>query len=102
MADAYDFWAERLARAEEAALARFWEHFARHAAFLHGIFSGTDRSGAARDVAECMNDALGPLADEIFWEFSAADEATGRDLFLALTPELYHAKRPLARALIAA
>ncbi|MEO1723512.1 MAG: hypothetical protein AAFR84_14015 [Pseudomonadota bacterium] len=102
MADAYDFWAERLARAEQAVLASFWEHFARHAAFLYGIFSGTDRSGAAGDVAECMTDALGPLADEIFWEFSAADEATGDDHFLALTPELYHAKRPLARALIAA
>lgn len=102
MADAYDFWAERLPSAERAAVHAFWEGFARHAAFIDAIFTGEDRSGTADDVADCMADALGPLSDGIYWEFGPLDETGKRGHFLALTPELYHSKRPLARALVAA
>ncbi|MEM9764870.1 MAG: hypothetical protein AAF968_20605, partial [Pseudomonadota bacterium] len=101
MADAYDFWAERLPSAERAAVAAFWEGFERHAAFIDAIFTGEDRAGTADDVADCMAEALGPLSDGIYWEFGPLDEGGKRGHFLALTPELYHSKRPLARALVA-
>ncbi|MEM7497804.1 MAG: hypothetical protein AAF371_07400 [Pseudomonadota bacterium] len=107
MADAYDFWAERLPGEQQAAVGAFWAAFERQAAFLDAVFTGKDRSSGGEEVGACMNAALGPLADEIYWEFGPG-EATGEDEageaghFLALTPELFHSKRPLARALLRA
>lgn len=93
MADAYDFWAARIAQPESGAINRFWEAFAAHADLLDRTFRREDDA----DVAAIMQDCLGPLWSQIYWEFGPG-EGTGHHL--ALSPELNHALRPLARALV--
>jgi hypothetical protein len=94
MADAYDFWAERIAPNDDAAIDRFWGRFVEIAPALDGTFRGT---ADPVDVAGSMTLALGDLAERVTsWEFGPAE--TGH--FLALSPELCHEKRPLIRALL--
>ena len=94
MADAYDFWAERIAPNDSAAIDRFWDRFVEIAPALDGTFRGT---ADPVDVASSLTLALGDLAERVTsWEFGPAE--TGH--FLALSPELDHEKRPLIRALL--
>lgn len=95
MADAYDFWAERITSGEKAAIDRFWERFAHIAPDLDASFRGVREPV---DVAHMVTEALGELADQISsWEFGPGE--TGGH-HLALSPELNHVLRPLARAAI--
>jgi len=94
MADAYDFWAERIPPSDSAAIDRFWDRFAEIAPALDATFN---RTAEPVDVASSMDQALGDLAERVTsWEFGAAE----RGHFLALSPELGHEKRPLIRALV--
>ncbi|MDH3666397.1 MAG: hypothetical protein OEN23_05660 [Paracoccaceae bacterium] len=94
MADAYDFWAERITAGEAAAIVRFWEAFVKAAPAIDGTFSGTSEPV---DVAAEMANALGNLNDAVTsWEFGPVEGGH----FLALSPELDHVKRPLMRAMV--
>lgn len=94
MTDAYDFWADRLSVEETAAVAHFWERFETIAPALDKAFS---TGNAEIDPAEATIDAIGALNDfGIFWEYGPGESGH----HLALSPELKHSARPLARALI--
>ena len=94
MADAYDFWAQRLAREDTQEIDAFWDRFAE-------IAQDLDRHLLGRaphvDAARLMRRALGPLADKLFWEFGPT-EPEGQSL--AVTAETYHSRRALARAVM--
>ena len=94
MKDAYDFWADRLSVEESAAIAHFWERFEAIAPALDTAFSTGERE---IDPAEATIDAIGALNGfGIFWEYGPGENGH----HLALSPELKHDARPLARALI--
>ena len=99
MADAYDFWAERITAEESQAIDRFWEHFTRHADAIDRTY--TTREDPV-DVTAITVEAIGSLHDMgIFWEYGPTETGhaeTGHAL--ALTPELYLEARPLARAIV--
>lgn len=94
MSDAYDFWAQRLPRDEAREIDRFWERFADRAQELDRHLLGR---APGVDPDRLMREALGPLADRLFWEFgpTGADGQT-----LAITAELFHSRRALARAVM--
>lgn len=97
MADAYDFWAERVMAEEAASIDRFWEAFAASADELERTFNQADNPAGETDVAAVMHAALGSLWDSLFWEFGPGTDGGHH---LALSPELNHGMRPLARAAI--
>lgn len=94
MADAYDFWAERLPREQIAAIDDFWLSFAEIAPRLERHFRG---AAPAVDADAEIRKALGPLAERLVCDFEFGPEGT---LVLVVTPELYHSRRPLARAAV--
>lgn len=92
MADAYDFWALRLRRDEAVLVDAFWDRFAEIAQPLDRYLLGRPER---IDPKKEMRLALGPLAEQLFWEFGATDH-DGQMLYL--TAELFHRRRVLARA----
>jgi len=94
MSDAYDFWAQRLPRAETEAIDAFWDRFVRIAQDLDRHLLGREPGFDAHGE---MKRALGPLADQLFYEFGET-EPDGQTL--AVTAELFHSRRALARAVL--
>ncbi|MGF1445832.1 MAG: hypothetical protein ACFBRM_06480 [Pikeienuella sp.] len=94
MPDAYDFWAARLPREDLLAIDDFWRRFEplapRIARFFRGLLPGLD-------VDRELRNALGPLAERVVGDFEFAPDGA---IVLVLTPELYHSRRMLARALV--
>jgi len=95
MADAYDFWAERLPSEDFVLIDDFWLRFAEIAPRIERYFRGLAR-GIDPDAE--VRAALGPLADRLVCDFEFGAEGK---LALVITPELYHSRRPLARAAVA-
>ncbi|GMG80950.1 hypothetical protein LNKW23_01620 [Paralimibaculum aggregatum] len=94
MLDAYDFWADRLPRADLIAIDDFWQRFAE-------LGPRVERYARGRlpniDIHAELQAALGGLRDRVRGEF---EFARGGGLALAITPELFHTRRPLARAFL--
>ncbi|MEM9046090.1 MAG: hypothetical protein AAGC81_15490 [Pseudomonadota bacterium] len=94
MADAYDFWADRISPEETSAIDQFWERFLQIEGELDKAFSGGDTE---IDPADATIEAMGNLDQMgIFWEYGPSE----RGHHLAISPELNHQARPLARALL--
>ncbi|MEM8624571.1 MAG: hypothetical protein AAGG47_13730 [Pseudomonadota bacterium] len=101
MADVYDFWANRQPQADLDAIDAFWAAFTVQSARFDAMLSGRERASGSDTIPGLMAEALGPLAHRIFWEFGPGEASPdGPGFFLALTPELYGSKRPLARAFV--
>lgn len=87
--DTYDFWAERLTPEDDAAVGEVALRFATCAASVRDAFSRDEFA-----TSELMLHVLEPLGGRLFWELSSQNGG----IHLAITPELNHEMRPLARA----
>jgi hypothetical protein len=94
MADAYDFWAERVPQEQVAAIDDFWIAFEEIAPRLERHFRG--RAPSVDPQAE-LRRALGGLRERLVCDIEFGPEGT---LVLVVTPELHHSRRALARAAI--
>ncbi len=94
MQDAYDFWAARILRSEQVAIEDFWRRFAETAPRIERYFRGL---APGFDADAELKRALGPLKERIVGDFEFGPEG---GLVLVLTPELYHTRRALARAMV--
>lgn len=94
MADAYDYWADRLPREDARRIDAFWGRFQRAARRIERALAGT---APHFDPDHEVETALGELTDRLFWDFEMAEDGRRR---LVVTAELGHVNRPLARAVV--
>lgn len=95
MADAYDFWAAHVPRDQVSAIDDFWLRFREIAWRIERHFRG---QAPGIDADTEIRAAMGPLRERLVADFEFGPEG---ELVLVLTPELYHSRRPLARAAVA-
>ena len=72
----------------------FWEHFARDAGAIRGVFDRTSEL----DLPQWMATSLGTIDERIMWEFGPAVRGPGHRL--VLTPESARTLRPLVDTLV--
>jgi hypothetical protein len=94
MADAYDFWADRVTREEARAIDTFWDRFERARRRIERSLAG---AASHVDPDREVETALGELASRLFWDFELTEEGRRR---LVVTAELGHSNRTLARAVV--
>ncbi len=94
MADAYDFWAARLPRGDQIAIDDFWQRFVELAPRVERFFKGLLPN---MNVDQEIRAALGPLRHGVVADFEVGTEG---ELILVVTPELFHSRRPLTRAIV--
>ncbi|MGF1501581.1 MAG: hypothetical protein ACFBSD_07165 [Paracoccaceae bacterium] len=93
MADAYDFWAARLAPEEVGEVGAFWDRFVRVAVRIERYLRG---EAPEVNLGQEMRMVMGPFSDRLFW---AIEPSAGTGWHLVVTAELTHSLRPLARAI---
>jgi len=94
MSDAYDFWAHRLPRDQTEEIDAFWNRFSVIARDLDRALLG--RADHIEPIP-LMKKAFGSLSHKLFWEFGGTDP-DGHTL--AITAEVFHSRRVLARAVM--